>query len=97
MKLKRIDLIILPLLVMLLCLGAGIGYLWRDYTIDRYYASYNATLTKGQVVELLESYRQTHQYYINNPDKIEKMTGTIEDNIRLVENYTKIINFVEGE
>jgi hypothetical protein len=94
-KLKRIDLIILPLLVILLCLGAGIGYLWRDYTMDRYYVSYEGDLTKGQVIELLESYRWTHQYYVDNPDKIEKMTGTIEDNIRQVENYTKIINFVK--
>lgn len=70
---------------------------WHDANrgFNKYYSDYEGELSAPQVIELLKAYRDTHQYYVDHPERVQSLTGSADDNARLVENYSKIIAYVE--
>ncbi len=87
---------VIVLVIVLFISGVATGWGIKESQLDQYYTSYGQVMSKDEVIAFLKSARRTHEYYVLNPEKASKYTGSAEDNKRITEAYTKIIEFIEG-
>jgi hypothetical protein len=87
-------------LLLIICLISGfIGWqLKTDSLITQYYKEIPDKISKAEIVDFLIYAESTHQYYADNPDKVNEFTGTPEQNAKWVRLYKIIImDYMRGD